>query len=192
MDATRNQRNSGRHSGWAAWIGGAAAIVAVAGGLYGAERYLQSAPLTERAIIGMSQRAFEINPGRSVAQTAMPAESVSVTEVTAIAAAEVPEEETFVYFFSNNKATVTDSRTLESIAETAASTGADVTVTGYASETGPAAYNKAISEERAENIAEYLEDHGVDTDHIKVVSEGATDRFGDAAHNRRADITVEY
>lgn len=192
MDATRNQRNSGRHSGWAAWIGGAAAIVAVAGGLYGAERYLQSAPLTERAIIGMSQRAFEINPGRSAAQTAMPAESVSVTEVTAIAAAEVPEEETFVYFFSNNKATVTDSRTLESIAETAASTGADVTVTGYASETGSTAYNKAISEERAENIAEYLEDHGVDTDHIKVVSGGATDRFGDAAHNRRADITVEY
>lgn len=192
MDATRNQRNSGRHSGLAAWIGGAAAIVAVAGGLYGAERYLQSAPLTERAIIGMSQRAFEINPGRSVAQTAMPAESVSVTEVTAIAAAEVPEEETFVYFFSNNKTTVTDSRTLESIAETAASTGADVTVTGYASETGSTAYNKAISEERAENIAEFLEEHGVDTDHIKVVSGGATDRFGDAAHNRRADITVEY
>lgn len=190
MDAKRNQKVSGRHSGWAAWIGGAAAIVAVAGGLYGAERYLQSAPLSERAIIGMSQRAFEINPGRSVAQTALPAGSV--TEMTAIAATEVPEEETYVYFFSNNKATVTDSRTLESIAEMAASTGADVTVTGYASETGPAAYNKAISEERAENIAEFLEEHGVDTDHIKVVSEGATDRFGDAAHNRRADITVEY
>ena len=49
------------------------------------------------------------------------------------------------------------------------------TVSGYADkETGSAAYNQKLSEERAQAVAEYLESKGVKADRLIVKGYGAT------------------
>lgn len=98
----------------------------------------------------------------------------------------------YLYYFANNVSAVPENAVLNDIAEAAANTGADITITAYASPTGSAAYNEALCEKRAENIENYLEAHGVSADHIKIVSGGQTDQFGSDAYNRRADILVNY
>lgn len=60
-----------------------------------------------------------------------------------------------------------------------------VCVTGYASEEGNAAYNKILSIKRSEAVKAYLVKQGVDPDHIEVVGEGATTKFGsNRSYNR--------
>lgn len=98
----------------------------------------------------------------------------------------------YLYYFANNASAVPDNAVLNEIAEAAKSTGADITITAYASPTGSAAYNEALCGKRAENIENYLEAHGVAADHIKIVSGGQTDQFGSDAYNRRADILVNF
>lgn len=98
----------------------------------------------------------------------------------------------YIYYFDNDKSAVPANAALDEIARKAEATGAEITVTAYASEVGSPAYNEQLSQKRAENIADYLVAHGVDASHVKVKASGATDRFGGDAYNRRADITVDY
>ncbi|MCM1489217.1 MAG: OmpA family protein [Muribaculum sp.] len=98
----------------------------------------------------------------------------------------------YLYYFANNASAVPDNAVLNDIAEAAKNTGADITITAYASPTGSAAYNEALCEKRAENIENYLVAHGVSADRIKIVSGGQTGQFGSDAYNRRADILVNY
>lgn len=98
----------------------------------------------------------------------------------------------YIYYFGNDQSSVADNVLLDEIAQKASETGADITVTAYASETGSAAYNKELTKERASNLAEYLIDRGVSADHIKISAGGQTDRYGNYALNRRADIVVDY
>lgn len=98
----------------------------------------------------------------------------------------------YLYYFANNQSAVPDNAVLNDIAEAAKNTNADITITAYASQTGSAAYNEALSEQRAENLENYLVAHGVSADHIKIVAGGQTDQFGSDAYNRRADILVNF
>lgn len=98
----------------------------------------------------------------------------------------------YIYYFGNDQSSVADNILLDEIAQKASETGADITVTAYASETGSPAYNKELTRERASNLAQYLIERGVPADHIKISAGGQTDRYGDYALNRRADIVVDY
>ncbi|MDE6532179.1 MAG: OmpA family protein [Muribaculaceae bacterium] len=98
----------------------------------------------------------------------------------------------YVYYFGNDKSAVPSNAVLDQVADNVEETGADVVVSAFASKTGNTSYNKALSEKRANNVANYLIAHGVPKSHVKVVPYGASTAFGDDAHNRRANIHVEY
>lgn len=117
-----------------------------------------------------------------------PVKKVTVVRPAAAAADAVD----YVYYFANDKSAVTDNAVLDQVASKVGKSGADVVVTAYASEVGNPAYNMKLSARRAENIAGYLIAHGVPRDHVKIVSNGESDKYGDFAHNRRANIHIEY
>lgn len=98
----------------------------------------------------------------------------------------------YLYYFKNGQSEIADNEVLNTIAEKASETGAEITITAYASPTGSAAFNANLCNERARNLEEYLEAHGVESDHIKIINGGQTDQFGGDAYNRRADILVNY
>lgn len=98
----------------------------------------------------------------------------------------------YLYYFGNDQSEVGYNELLDEIAAKAVATDADITITAYASETGTPAYNENLCHERAENLADYLEEHGVDADNITIKSGGQTDKYGAYAYNRRADIVVDY
>lgn len=100
--------------------------------------------------------------------------------------------ENYVYYFGNDKSAVTNNSVLDNLAAKAEKNNADIEITAYASMVGNSGYNQRLSEKRAANVASYLVAHGVPKNHIKVVSNGQTQSFGDDAHNRRADIHVVY
>lgn len=126
------------------------------------------------------------------ASTAVEADGQTVGTTSDAAAPGSGSVVDYIYYFGNDKSAVIDNSNLENMAEKIEDTGADVVVTAYASQVGNEAYNKALSEKRANNIASYLVAHGVPKSHIKVVSNGETTNYGDEAHNRRANIHVEY
>ncbi|MDO4320867.1 MAG: OmpA family protein [Bacteroidales bacterium] len=98
----------------------------------------------------------------------------------------------YVYYFANDNSSIPDNKVLNELAGNVAGTDAEITVTGYADPTGNAAYNQRLSQRRADNVARYLVAHGVAADHIKTVGAGQTDRYGDYARDRRAEIHVDY
>lgn len=100
-----------------------------------------------------------------------------------------------IYYFGNNESTVADNNSvLNQAAADVAASGADVTVTAYASNVGNPAYNEELSERRAKNVAAYLVAHGVPKNHVKVVGTGESESFGNGnpAYNRRANIHIDY
>lgn len=67
-----------------------------------------------------------------------------------------------------------------------------VTVMGYASEDGDAAYNKALSLKRAEAVKAYLVNHGMKPEQVVVEGNGATEQFGKPRdYNRVVVLTVK-
>jgi len=71
-----------------------------------------------------------------------------------------------------------------------------VTVTGHADSRGRADYNQALSEARAETVANYLISYGIDPANVEYVGAGETqpvasnDTVIGRAQNRRVDISV--
>lgn len=72
----------------------------------------------------------------------------------------------------------------------------DLTIVGYADYLGTEGYNKTLSEERAENIAKYLEQYGINKSNIKhCIGKGEVERQGLTGKegyptDRRVDIVV--
>ena len=71
----------------------------------------------------------------------------------------------------------------------------DIMVVGHTDSTGPEAYNQALSERRAQAVAEYLESHtDLPDEEIEVIGKGESDPVADnstregRAMNRRVDI----
>lgn len=98
----------------------------------------------------------------------------------------------YVYYFPNDVSKVTPSKMLDNVAAKVENANADVVITAYASGVGNAAYNKNLSTQRAEHIANYLVAQGVPRSHVKIVSQGESQKYGDDAHNRRANIHIAY
>lgn len=70
--------------------------------------------------------------------------------------------------------------------------GTTAVINGYASVSGTAQTNYALSYERAANVASFLEAHGIPPTSLIIVGHGATDSFGSqAAANRRVLVVSE-
>lgn len=103
---------------------------------------------------------------------------------SAVAAA----EEDVVYMFPLNGTAITDDAALNQVAEEAKKSGDDVVIEAYADPSGSADYNLALSQKRADSVADYLVAHGVEESHIKSVGKGVTDAYPTAAQDRRAVV----
>lgn len=74
-----------------------------------------------------------------------------------------------------------------------------VTVQGYTDPAGPEEYNKYLSQKRAENVAGYLVEHGLDAGRVRAIGMGeahqvAPGEWGDAEggmKNRRVTFVIE-
>lgn len=199
-------RRSG--AGWWAWaVAGVIALFILAAGMYfitrdniGVRDSSRTASLvTKPATFGTSANGSAglnatVNGGIKSAAGATTLAAVDVTAARSAngAAAAAGYTKDYLYYFANNQSAVTANSRLDEVAQQIEDTGAEVVVTAYASQVGTPAYNEAISRERAQNVANYLVAHGVPRDHIKVAYDGATTQYGNAAHNRFADIHVTY
>ncbi|MCP5142996.1 MAG: OmpA family protein [Chromatiales bacterium] len=73
-----------------------------------------------------------------------------------------------------------------------------VVVSGYTDSTGPAAYNQALSERRANSVKKALVSHGMKADMIEAVGHGesnpvaSNDTREGRAQNRRVEINVQH
>lgn len=129
---------------------------------------------------------------KSAVKSAAGSVKSAAQQVTGQDSVPVEQVENYVYYFANNDAEVDPNAVLDQAAEIIQETDADVVITAYASTLGNQAYNDNLSQQRAQNIAEYLVAHGVPRDNVKVVKGGQSESYGDAAHNRRANIHVDY
>jgi len=70
---------------------------------------------------------------------------------------------------------------------------ADIEIAGHTDAVGPAEYNQALSEKRAEAVKAYLVEHGIAADRISVVGYGESDPrdTNDTVEGRRRNRRVE-
>ena len=108
-------------------------------------------------------------------------------------------------FFQRGKAVIADRRVLQNVAElvrtikenAAKENGAKegavkVVVTGYAdSKTGSADYNRALSQRRADAVADELVAMGVSREQIETVAAGGVEALNPADYNRRAVVELK-
>lgn len=98
-------------------------------------------------------------------------------------------------FFNIGKAKVASKKDLQNVkavADAAKANNAKIVVTGYAdSKTGSAAFNKNLSEKRAQTVANALVNMGVSRDNIEVVSAGGVNTLSPVSYNRRATVEIK-
>lgn len=98
-------------------------------------------------------------------------------------------------FFNIGKAKVASKKDLQNVkavADAAKANNAKIVVTGYAdSKTGSAAFNKNLSEKRAQTVADALVNMGVSRDNIEVVSAGGVNTLSPVSYNRRATVEIK-
>lgn len=98
-------------------------------------------------------------------------------------------------FFNIGKAKVAskkDLQNVQAVAEAAKANNAKIVVTGYAdSKTGSAAFNKNLSEKRAQTVANALVNMGVSRDNIEVVGAGGVNTLSPVSYNRRATVEIK-
>lgn len=98
-------------------------------------------------------------------------------------------------FFNINKSTIASKKDLvnvQELANFAKEHGKKLVVTGYAdSKTGSAAYNKTLSEKRAEAVKKALVDMGVSASDIETVGQGGVADLTPYSYNRRAVVTMK-
>ena len=81
---------------------------------------------------------------------------------------------------------------VKEVAEYAKANNSKIVVTGYAdSKTGSAAFNKQLSEKRAQVVADELVKMGVNRDNIIVESKGGVDIISPYSYNRRATVKIQ-
>lgn len=98
-------------------------------------------------------------------------------------------------FFNIGKAKVAskkDLQNVQAVADAAKANNAKIVVTGYAdSKTGSAAFNKNLSEKRAQTVADALVNMGVSRDNIEVVGAGGVNTLSPVSYNRRATVEIK-
>jgi outer membrane protein OmpA-like peptidoglycan-associated protein len=81
---------------------------------------------------------------------------------------------------------------VKELAEYAKENNAKVVVTGYAdSKTGTAEFNQALSEKRANAVADELVNMGVSRDNIVVEAKGGVDAIAPFSYNRRVTVKLQ-
>lgn len=95
-----------------------------------------------------------------------------------------------VYLFRTDNADVDENAALNDFARKAADAGYNVEIKAYTDPRGRAEYNRRLSERRARAVGDYLCSHGLSPKQIKAKGMGATDAYGSAAQDRRAEIRV--
>lgn len=98
-------------------------------------------------------------------------------------------------FFHIGQSAIASKKDLQNVAELAKSARENntrVVVTGYAdSQTGSAAYNQRLSQQRAETVAAELVKKGVSRDQIDIVAAGGVDTLTPKDYNRRATVQLK-
>lgn len=98
-------------------------------------------------------------------------------------------------FFNIGKSKVASKKDLQNVkdlAEVAKNNNSKIVVTGYAdSKTGSAKYNQALSQKRADVVANELVKMGVSRDNIEVVAAGGVNTLSPVSYNRRATVTIK-
>ena len=97
-------------------------------------------------------------------------------------------------FFNINKSTIASRKDLvnvKSLADYSKDNNAKLVVTGYADNaTGPADFNRELSQKRAERVADELVKMGVKKENIQVVAKGGVDTLVPPSYNRRATVEI--
>lgn len=97
-------------------------------------------------------------------------------------------------FFNINKSKIASKKDLvnvKSLAEYAKENNATIVVTGYAdSATGPADYNRALSQKRAEKVVDELVKMGVKRENIEIKAMGGVNTLVPPSYNRRATVEI--
>ena len=98
-------------------------------------------------------------------------------------------------FFNIGSAKIASRKDLvnvKELAEYAKENNAKVVVTGYAdSKTGTAEFNQALSEKRANAVADELVNMGVSRDNIVVEAKGGVDAIAPFSYNRRVTVKLQ-
>ena len=96
-------------------------------------------------------------------------------------------------FFNINKSKIASRKDLQNVkAMTETAKDGKFVVTGYAdSKTGSAAYNQALSQKRAETVADELVKMGVSRDNIEIVAKGGVNDLTPISYNRRATVEIK-
>ena len=96
-------------------------------------------------------------------------------------------------FFNINKSKIASRKDLQNVkALTEAAKDGKFVVTGYAdSKTGSASYNQALSQKRADTVADELVKMGISRDKIEVVAKGGVADLTPISYNRRVTVEVK-
>ncbi|KII81055.1 OmpA family protein [Vibrio renipiscarius] len=154
-----------------------------------------------RAFANTASIGFAYNFGGSeeaapvVVEEVMVEEVVEVVVMTKTFEATLLDTETFALNSTELKPE-SASKLDELVQMLAAYPQADVNVVGYTDSSGAAEYNQALSEKRAQSVANVLSERGIDPSRISVSGEGennpiaSNDTKEGRAQNRRVEITV--
>lgn len=98
-------------------------------------------------------------------------------------------------FFNIGKSSIASKKDLQNVkdlVEVAKANNSKIVVTGYAdSKTGSAAFNKSLSQKRADVVANELVKMGVNRDNIEVVAAGGVNTLSPVSYNRRATVAIK-
>jgi Outer membrane protein and related peptidoglycan-associated (lipo)proteins len=95
-----------------------------------------------------------------------------------------------VYLFEYDSSEVSENGALTGIADRAKKKGLTLEVRAYTDEHGRVAYNRRLSERRANAVGKYLVAHGVPASKVKVHGMGPTHKYANDAQDRRAEVSV--
>lgn len=133
------------------------------------------------------------NNGQAYASTTIQLDDITITPGSNASAALAEmgvAPGTVVYLFGYDSADVPESADLTAIATQANKNGWSLDVKAYTDEHGRLAYNKRLSERRAQAIANYLVAHGMPKSKVTVHGMGPTHAFGSDAADRRAEVVA--
>ena len=98
-------------------------------------------------------------------------------------------------FFNIGKAKIASRKDLQNVKDlvsVAKDNNSKIVVTGYAdSKTGSAAFNKNLSQKRADAVANELVKMGVSRDNIETVAAGGVNTLSPVSYNRRATVAIK-
>lgn len=143
------------------------------------------------AVLGMSVML-------SACSSAQKAENNAVAATTEIqqAVENVPSSVTVNFAFDSATLTNKYYAAVKMFVKNINQDGITINVDGYTDDIGTEAYNMKLSMQRAEAVADYLEDNGVDRNNIVTRGHGKNDFVADneteegRAKNRRVEVTL--